>query len=677
MATKLREPVQLSEDKAKEIAAWLDENLLEPAIAYRDEVAGGKDYAKLRGFYRGDGQWDGETPPQDYAEFTANMIFPTVDTAKGIGLQTPPSPEFIPPGSDPSDTEFAEALTSLIAEFIWHMRKARMKLGEAWTDAGVVGTAVAKPFWNTRLYGGEGDIDFEVVPVEEVAYDPSARGDDYGFVVHFPRRPLLEIKHDESLSELRKVVKPDRALKQSQEEDSPERWIELVTRKEFWIRGFWLKELIEAFPEIERYVGDDGNTYGVVVTAAGGLVLDIKPHPWLSDRLPFPKFLYYCGDGNPKIYGRGEVAALIDSQVALNARVTQVLHHAALIANKQKVVSDYAVLNEDELNSVPGQVIHVTGPADAAVFELDPGHISPSLFNVISLLLRFFEIIPGMYEVNRGDTPGSVRAGVAIQALQRGGEGRTLQKSFNFDDFVTDLALCMADIAAVMYDEERVYRVTGLNERMEEEMLDAAAGAGAGQEMAGGSGEVSFSSTREITIDPKKFWIGDKKDGKRVDLDARSRVSMFIRSQEEFLQKLMEYMERGIVDAEYVIEESNLPRKEKLLRRLRGVQQQAEQQALPPGEGQMGIPPEAMAPVDGEGPSIAEQDQMMQTVDMLMSEIQELEDQGILPEGTTRALTQKIQAEIEGGGDGSVTLAEAQRLVEAAAAEGPQLGMGM
>lgn len=659
---------QLSEDVSTAVAKWLDENLATPARKYREVIAGDADWLHFRRMYDVD-QMDGETQAsEDYDPVTINMIMPTIDTAKGIALLTPPSPQFVPPTGDTEDEEFCDVLTDVIAEYLWYARKSRYKLGRAWTDAAIVGTAFAKVYWNDRLMDGDGDVDWCVVPAEEVFLDPATVDDEYGYLLHESRRPVFEIKYDEThYNDFRLNVQSDDAPSAGQKDSTAEQWVGLVTLKEYWVRGYHLKALAAEVPEYASRIDERGNKWGMVITVADGYVIADKPHPWMSDRIPFPKYVYYAGQGNQSLYGKGEVYFLDDAQTLFNAKITQIGHMAALIANKQRLVSEGMLVNEEENTSKPGQVIHVLGPVEAAFKELDPGSIPPSLFNFANLIMRFFEIIPGMYQSNRGETISSLRSGAAIQALQRGGEGRTAQKTFNFDDFVADIALCMADVMAVMYDEERIIRVSGVKATSPMDMVGSAM---AGQMPAPGALS-GATGARTVQLDPSRFWKQggpDSPDAKRAPLDARPRIGMFFRSIEEMYNYYGSMMQSGLFDAQYVIEHLPIPDKQKLLQRLFAVQ------AMQGGAGQQGQGQPAAAPAtppqeaepETYQPTADEANQMAQTVDTLMNQIQQYVDQGIIPQSIMDRIQTSLAQEQTAGGDGSQTMELAQQLIEKA-----------
>jgi hypothetical protein len=645
----------LPEDTEKELVEWLEDKLAQPAITYRTNIAGDSRWPVWRKKAATGDQWVDMEEPPDYAAYSANILMATVDTTKGIALQAPSVVEFVPVEVD--DEEFCAELTAVIADYLWGARKARFKLGIAFLEGGIIGTAWSHTFWNEDLAGGDGDIDFDVLPADEVWVDPATPGPDrWGYIIHAARRPVLEVKYnDVRYNERRLEVASDQALTEGQKQDTPEEQFDLVTVAEYWIRGTYLKALIAEVDGVEQHVDETGLKYGVVITVAGSRVIRFVMHPWACERFPFQRFVYYSPDGNQRIWGHGEVEYLEDTQDAVNARMTQILNQAALIANNQWLVSTMVVVDDSELTNKPGQVVHVEGPPDM-IQRIPPEGISGSLFNLMSLLFRIQEIISGMYEVNRGDIPGSLRAGVAIQALQRGGEGRTRQKMDNFDEFVADIGLGMADIMAVMYDEERTFRIVGSTEEALIQQVP-----GSQQPLAGFEApeeSVPTETSRPVKMSSERF----KKDGKRVQLDARAQVGLQLRSTQEQLQQDIELLNSGVVDAQYVIENNRLRGKERLLARLMQVAQaQAGMQAPPEGA----VPPvEGEMPVD-EGLSPQEQEQMAQTVDMLLSQMQQLEEDGMVPPGTTAKVAQAVQNEIAQGGTGEVALAQAVQEIQA------------
>jgi hypothetical protein len=234
----------------------------------------------------------------------------------------------------------------------------------------------------------------------------------------------------------------------------------------------------------------------------------------------------------------------------------------------------------------------------------------------------------------------------------------------NFDDFVADIGIGLADIMAVMYDDERVFRITGSTANpdqtaalspsdpayagSEAAVTDPAAAASAGAV----PGEVPM--TRSVAISSKSF----ERDGKRVILDARALVGMQLRSTQEQLQADMELLNGGVVDAQYVIENNQLRGKQRLLARLFQIAQSQNAQQ-PGGQGQEAMMAEGggeQIPME-EGLSPEEQDQIEQSIEMLLSKMRQLEDDGALPEGMTAKAAQMVQQELANGGTGEEAMA--------------------
>jgi hypothetical protein len=641
-----------SNDRGNGFAEWLAEELLTPARTFREQAGGDKSWPWYRQLVFGD-HWDGTrlSVPPGYDKFQANIIMPTIDTVKGIALASPSVIEFAPMES--SDEQLCRDLSSIIGDYLWNARKARFKLGVAFLEGAVIGTAWTKTFWNPRLLGGKGDVDFFVVPAEEVYVDPATPGpNEWQYIVHETRRPYIEVVHNDAFDEkARAEVTPDQAKKG---ENEPK--MKLVTLYEYWLRGPYAKEALTRFPEASAGVDDaEAEKYGIVVTLAGdGTLLSVKEHPYRSDRFPFQRFVYYAPTGSQRVYGKGEAEFLEDIQVAVDARMMQMLNHAALIANGQWLISNGIVMDEEQLTSEPGKIIRVEGPvSDQFIRRIAPDNISGSLFSIVNMLLQFTQYISGMYDVNRGQNPGSIRAGVAIEALQRGGEGRTRQKMDNFDDFVADIALGMYDVMAAMYDDERYFRVLTTPEDV----------AGVPDEEAALAG---FASKEEMVGKPRLVALSKdrlKRDGEDIVLDVRAQVGLMLRSPREQLQSDIELMQAGVVDAQYVIENNMLRGKEALLQRLMAAQPMAApegQQQAAMAEAQTGQP----APV-----TPGEEAQVREVIDMLLAKMQVLEEQGAIPRGTAEQVRSAVEAEIAAGGTGEVALQQALAMLQGGGAE--------
>jgi hypothetical protein len=673
-ATSSKAPASppLPEAVSKAVADWLYNNAMVPAKAYRTDVIGDDEWPTYRQLYDGDHYNKGLIdPPEDYPGTTVNIVMPTIDTVKSIALQSPARAQFS--AIEPDDYEFAESLTSVIGTYLWGVRKARYKLGIWWNEGSIIGTGWVKPYWDERILGGDGDVDFYVLPSDEVWLDPSATSVyDAAFIIHAPRRTVRDIRYDVTLNDYRLLVRSDSAETEGVKEDSEEQYVELATAYEYWVRGWMLEALAEEVPEFKAKVTDLSRKYGMVFTVAGGYTLKYVDHPWKSDRLPFARFVYYAGHGNRQGYGRGEPFFLKDIALSIDARVTQILHHAALISNEQVVIYNSAVVDESEVNAKPGQKVHVDGPP-GSFDKKAPGGISGALFSTVDLLVRLAEIVSGMFDVNKGQEVGRL-AGVAIQALQRGGEGRTAQKVANFDDAVADLAMCIADIMAVKYNTERVFRIIGASVEAAPAIDPVTGGPMTDPETGEPLAQPVVVPAKTVTLSKSDFWKAGREGERRVELDCRAMVGRILRSLEEKFQSDVEGMQAGVFDAQYVIENNKdyIENSEGLLRRLVAMQQA---QAMMQGAGAAG--PEAPMPEGEPAPAEAEPmldpaqaAQAQQVIDQMLQQMQALEDEGTIPPGSTAQIATMVQQEQSQGGSGEQALAEAQRLIEQWVAEG-------
>lgn len=94
-----------------------------------------------------------------------------------------------------------------------------------------------------------------------------------------------------------------------------------------------------------------------------------RPNPYKHKRLPFIRIVNYSLPG--QFYGLGEVKVLEGVQAEMTAIRRLALDNAKLNTNKMFVVSDNAVLDEDELISRPGGKVTLYGDVDKAIRWID------------------------------------------------------------------------------------------------------------------------------------------------------------------------------------------------------------------------------------------------------------------------------------------------------------------
>lgn len=163
----------------------------------------------------------------------------------------------------------------------------------------------------------------------------------------------------------------------------------------------------------------------VIVTAPVlGLVLEDKQNPYESGRFPF--FIFKDLDVPFQFWGEGEVKWLLSPQKQINDLYNQVIDNAKTTANTQWIVDKNAGIPKGQLTNRPGLIIRKNPGTD--VHRESPPSIPMYVQQMIDTLKNDMEVVSGIHDVTRGETPTGIQSAAAIQALQEAAQTRVRLK---------------------------------------------------------------------------------------------------------------------------------------------------------------------------------------------------------------------------------------------------------
>ena len=161
---------------------------------------------------------------------------------------------------------------------------------------------------------------------------------------------------------------------------------------------------------------------GRVITCAPdlGLVLEDKENPYETGRFPF--FLFKDIDVPFQFWGEGEVKWLLSPQQQANDLYNQILDNAKHTGNAQWIIDKNAGIPRGELTNRPGLIIRKNPGSE--VRRESPPSMPMYVSQMIDTLKQDVEVISGVHDVTRGQTPTGVQSAAAIQALQEAAQTR-------------------------------------------------------------------------------------------------------------------------------------------------------------------------------------------------------------------------------------------------------------
>lgn len=174
-------------------------------------------------------------------------------------------------------------------------------------------------------------------------------------------------------------------------------------------------------------IEEDGNKKmkypnGRVIIAAPelGLILEDKENPYETGRFPF--FIFKDIDVPFQFWGEGEVKWLLSPQQQINDLCNQVIDNAKHTANMQWVIDKNAGIPKGELTNRPGLIVRKNPGSE--VRRDSPPSMPMYVQQMIETLKNDIEVVSGVHDVTRGQTPSGIQSASAIIALQEAAQIR-------------------------------------------------------------------------------------------------------------------------------------------------------------------------------------------------------------------------------------------------------------
>jgi hypothetical protein len=186
----------------------------------------------------------------------------------------------------------------------------------------------------------------------------------------------------------------------------------------------------------------------------------------------------------------------------------------------------------------------------------------------------WFNNVAGTHDVSNGETPGSVTAASAIEALQDAARTRIKQKQRNLDATIKDWGQQYADIILEKYSKPRVVRVT--NDQGAAEYFRFSVDQGSPEDPRKKATIRPYNRDEVGNLLPanevQEMYITDRFD---VIVNTSSSLPFAKAKQEE---RALNLFDRGIIDEEEVLTTLDYPNKTAVLSRLQQ-RKEAEAQA--------------------------------------------------------------------------------------------------
>lgn len=539
--------------------------------------------------------WKDFKMPKYKNELTLDLIGSAIDTMIPLLSSRPPKIDLVAYGDSEEDRKIADLLQGVIDE-TWQVRDMTTLIPEWLTDFLIYGTGIMKVHFRNNDDLPDADI------VDPFAFyvNPSAtKMENAEWVIYAAPTPLHDIRDRYEKGKFVKSegnLKKYEALKINQQGSDSSNKSKVNVKDNSTGGTEWGYESNEdAMKDTEprallmecimkdgskEYVEENGqmiekNKYpGKIrmITIANGIVLYDGPtkYPFFNRdngiAYPFPYVVLKNSGSAHSFWGKPEPKRLKSVNLAMDRLSSQVLDNISLTANPMWVVDETAQVN-DQISNKPGSIIRKKGPGNVQMQQ--PSSVPAYVFNFYNLLMDAFEVVSGVNRATQGKADTNVTSGVQAQIYRQAATTKVDFKSRIVDHGIQTLGQMWLMMFTNLGTE--IHWVSVADPDGVEEM----------REVIG------------ALFKKKKFAVRAKKG------------SMLPENRVFIENKMLQLAQLGILqDQEYLLENMELPGKERLLRKMR---EQKEQQAQQPVTGNMGEDPSAIFDQLSQNPELAEQ----------------------------------------------------------------------
>jgi len=375
-----------------------------------------KKWDEIPDFYAGKTHWP-EHRPSYRVSPVLNFLKQSIERKTSQMTDAKPFMDILPfydPLQDVSD-----ALEEIIAAK-WSEQSLDMNLTDVIFYAEMFGTAGTNTLFDKTLRLGKGDNTFHVVDPRNLNFDPAVTASQHLDKAEYIRVETImattlarstynnnKIKADAPFTFIR-----DRALKQRSGRTT-RRVLDQLRKQSAVARSlvkeYWIQDRTMAKGQL-KYPG------GRHIIIAGDEIVIDEANPYWD--LTFPIDILDWHRNPDSAWGSGEIEDLAELQRLLNKIIALIVENGLLMTNAIWIGDANALEPQEweDLDNVPGLKIKKKPGSDLRRESAPP--LPAGMFNIVQYLEDAISKLSGNTEVVRGQTPGDVKSGVAIEALQ-------------------------------------------------------------------------------------------------------------------------------------------------------------------------------------------------------------------------------------------------------------------
>lgn len=556
-------------------------------------------------------QWKEARPSYRHSE-VINFIFRTIQSLVPIQTDARPRFGFLP--QEPTDFPLSHILAEM-AESDWQRKNWQETLLEVVYDANIYSTGLSEVCVDEKT----GEPVYKSVNPFHCFPDPDARDTNKECGSFITAVPTDVSKVKRKYPDKADYIKPDLLdlMKGSKTDLSPIKFksptdnkiylegsssTEALDKDKALVITCWLSpEFCEdEYDEKENVLrdaetGEEHTEYvqiarfpqGRKVVICNGILLEDGPNPYEDGKIPFQRLPNYLLPR--EFWGISEVEQIEGPQRMFNKVFCFALDVLTLMGNPIWVVDDTSGVDPDNLINRPGLVVEKN--KDSEVRREEGVQLQPYVLQIADRLAQWVDSVSGSQDVTRGVQPTGVTAASAISQLQESANTRIRLKTRLQDGYLNQVGQAWAARVFQFQTADKVYRLTndqGASKYFRVSMQPTQmAHPQTGMPVDGKS--VHYQPyTDSGQIDPTQAMQYQTQGMFDVRVSSDSSLP-FNKAEKE--QRLLNFFDRGIVDAEEVLRGTEYPNYEAVLQRI--MQKQAEQAQMQAQQGQNSAPPPA------------------------------------------------------------------------------------
>ena len=454
------------EQKVKEVIDKQEENIVTKVKqmyqkSYDAKASLHSKWKKNYKAYNGE-LFDNQTPSFRSNE-VSNYVFSTIETIKPIMLNDNPKTNVVPKDNNMYDKA---RVVQCILDNEWKRAKMFKKLHLINHMNLIYGTAILGIFWNSNDQNKLGNVEPIVISPFNFYPEPSATDlDKAEYCIYATYKKV---------SELCKMF-PDKSeeIKAQATSNVDENLMFGKEGSDFGDNNVLCLECYMKDYSVNTYIEEETNDEGIKckyevkerkypngrrVIIAGDVLLEDGPNPY-NDNGDFPFVVLRCYPQYGTFWGISEVEMLISPQEHANRIMNGIIENALLNGNPWTIIDNNSGVEKNSLSNRPGLVIRKNPGSE--VKRDAPPPLPSYVQEIVNVLKNDMQEISGVFDVVKGERPGSVTAASAIQALNEQAQGRIRLKVQFMEDFISEVGGLWIKRVQQFWITQRTIRVAG------------------------------------------------------------------------------------------------------------------------------------------------------------------------------------------------------------------------